>query len=85
MQGVCNVQKPESEQEEGKISSLGAKASLEKVYFQVYLKSKGLTEESLKSLPEKDAKKIRGEAFLYASAKLAEEESRANCPRYSRP
>jgi hypothetical protein len=67
----------ESEQEDSQLSSGGAKASLEKVYFRVYLKSKGLTEESLKSLPEKDANKIRRDAFLYASMKLAEEESRA--------
>jgi hypothetical protein len=71
------MQKPELEQENGHRSLLDAKAALEKVYFQVYLKSKGLTEESLKGLPEKEANKIRREAALYASTKLAEEETRA--------
>jgi hypothetical protein len=69
--------KPDPEEDGSSLSSPGGKASLEKVYFQVYLKSKGLTEESLKNLPELDAKKIRREAFQYASMKLAEEESRA--------
>jgi hypothetical protein len=77
MKGVCDMQRPGSEQEEGGTPSMGAKASLERVYFQVYLQSKGLTEESLKALTEQDANKIRREAFLYASMKLAEEESRA--------
>ena len=71
------MQKPELEQDDGQPSSLEAKAALEKLYFQVYLKSKGLTEESLKSLPEKEANKIRREAALYASTKLAEQETRA--------
>ena len=71
------MQKPTSEQEDGQRSSEGAKAALEKVFFQAYLKSKGMTEESLKSLPEKEANKIRREAALYASMKLVEEETRA--------
>ncbi len=71
------MQKPEPEEEEGQPSSLGLKASLERVYFLFYLKSKGQTAESLKSLPENEAKKIRREAAIYASTKLAEEENRA--------
>jgi hypothetical protein len=55
----------------------GLKASLEQYYFKVYLQSKGLTVENLKSLPDDEARKIRRDAFLYASAKLAEEETRA--------
>lgn len=69
------MQKPE--QEEGKEPQPGVKASLERVYFLTYLKGKGLTEESLKMLPEKEAFRIRREAALYASSKLAEEESKA--------
>jgi hypothetical protein len=71
------MQKPESEFNEDGHLRMGAKASLEKAFFQSYLISKGLTEESLKSLPEKEAVKIRKEAALYASTKMAEEESRA--------
>lgn len=69
------MQKPD--QELGKESQPGVKASLEKVYFLTYLKSKGLTEEGLKNLPEIEANRIRREAALYASTKLAEQESQA--------
>ncbi len=68
---------PESDELNAQDLSLGAKAALERAYFQAYLQSKGLTIESLKTLPENEARKIRREAALYASAKLAEEETRA--------
>lgn len=69
------MQKPE--QDQGKESQPDVKASLEKVYFLTYLKTKGLTEESLKKLPKEEANRIRREAALYASTKLAEQESQA--------
>jgi hypothetical protein len=71
------MNEPEPDIEDSDHQSHGLKASLEQYYFQVYLQSKGLTVENLKNLPENEARKIRRDAFLYASTKLAEEETRA--------
>ncbi len=53
-------------------------AQLERALIVEYLKSKGHTFESLHRLPEAEARLLMTEASLYASARLAEVETRAN-------
>jgi hypothetical protein len=53
-------------------------ASLEKMYIQDYLRSKGHTLASLRQLPKMIARRYRIEASIYASIHLAEAEMRAN-------
>ncbi len=50
---------------------------LEKTHIQAYLSTKGYTLEKLKELPEAEAKALLAEASVYASAKMAEVETRA--------
>jgi hypothetical protein len=57
--------------------SEGPQTTLEKLFFEEYLKEKGLTLEKLRQLPPAEAQKYMREASLYASLKLAEVESRA--------
>ena len=71
------MRKPDPMNQERMHQHQGEQTCLERLYIQVYLQCKGLTEESLTSLPEIEANKIRREAALYASMKLAEEESKA--------
>lgn len=52
-------------------------ALLEKCLIEEYLKGKGHTQESLKTLPEDEAHQLMKEASTYASSKLAEIEIRA--------
>lgn len=54
---------------------------LEHFLLELYLECKGLTLHSLNSLPETQAKKLRTEASIYASSKLAEVEARADLVR----
>jgi len=53
-------------------------ALLERCLIEEYLKSKGHTKESLKSLPKNEADQILREASTFASGKLAEIEIRAH-------
>ena len=52
-------------------------ALLEKCLIEEYLKSKGHTQESLRTLPEDEAQHLKKEASIFASNKLAEIEIRA--------
>jgi len=52
-------------------------ALLERCLIEEYLKSKGHTQESVKSLPADEALQLRREASTYASSKLSEIEIRA--------
>lgn len=56
----------------------GIHALLERCLIEEYLKSKGYTPESLKSLPKDEANQLTREASTYASGKLAEIEIRAH-------
>jgi len=56
----------------------GIHALLEQCLIEEYLKSKGHTTESLKSLPKHEADQFLREASTYASGKLAEIEIRAH-------
>jgi len=56
----------------------GIHALLEHCLIEEYLKSKGHTKESLKSLPKNEADQLLREASTYASGKLAEIEIRAH-------
>ncbi len=53
-------------------------AELEKMLISGYLRDKGYALSSLKSLPHEQAEALMKEASRYASAKLAELESRAH-------
>ena len=53
-------------------------ALLEKCLIKEYLKGKGYTQESLKSLPKDEAYELMKEASTFASGKLAEIETRAH-------
>ena len=55
--------------------------SLEKTFFQTYLRSRGHTWESIKELPEDEAKQLLRNASIFASSKLAEIEMRAKLVR----
>lgn len=50
---------------------------LAKMYVEEYLRGKGHTLQSLRDLPEAEAKRIMAEASTYAACKLAEVEKRA--------
>jgi hypothetical protein len=52
-------------------------AGLERMYMQVYMRSKGHTLHSVNELPEQEAKCLMAEASVFASTKLAEVETRA--------
>ena len=52
-------------------------AGLERMYIEVYLRSKGHTLHSVHELPEQEAKHLMAEASVFASIKLAEVETRA--------
>jgi hypothetical protein len=56
-------------------------ALLEKCLIEEYLKSKGHTQEGLRTLPEGEAQRLRKEASIFASSKLAEIEIRARFTR----
>ena len=51
---------------------------LEQHFILEYLKSKGHTPETARALPEAEAKHLLAEASQYASARLAEIETRAH-------
>jgi hypothetical protein len=53
-------------------------ALLEKAIIEEYLRSRGLTPETLGHLPKRTRKKIMTEACRYASLKLTELEARAH-------
>jgi hypothetical protein len=50
---------------------------LEKLLIETYLKGKGYTMETMKSLPEEKATRLMKEACIHASGKLAEVEVKA--------
>lgn len=52
-------------------------AKLERMYIEEYLKSKGLSWESVRALADEERKNILTGASTYASVKLAEVEGRA--------
>ena len=52
-------------------------ATLERMHIEAYLRAKGHTLQSLQELPEHEARQLIVEASAYASAKLAEVETRA--------
>ena len=52
-------------------------ASLERMYIEAYLHGKGYTMQSLQRMSEEAARQLMIEASAYASAKLAEVETRA--------
>jgi hypothetical protein len=54
------------------------KASLERAFFEAYLKSKGYTLETLNCLTRSHARRLRIQASIYASGKLAEIEARSH-------
>ena len=54
-----------------------AHADMEQGFIRAYLREKGYTLEALRTLPEGEAKRLMIEASVYASARLAEIESRA--------
>ena len=53
-------------------------ALLEKAIIEEYLRDRGLTLETLESLPKKTRKKLMTEASRYASLKLTELDARAH-------
>lgn len=53
-------------------------ARLERMYVEEYLRSKGLSLELIRGMPEDEARELMREAELYAAAKLAEAESRSH-------
>jgi hypothetical protein len=59
----------------------GPQAQLEKMYIEEYLRGKGYDLHSVHTLPEAEAKQLMREACMYASARLAEVESRAQFRR----
>ena len=50
---------------------------LEKTLIEAYLSGKGYTLRDLKKLPETEAKRLKKDASIYASGKLAEVEVKA--------
>lgn len=56
-------------------------ALLESCLIKEYLKSKGHTQESLRSLSDEEAQCLKKEASIFASSKLAEIEIRARFTR----
>jgi hypothetical protein len=61
---------PESKVEE-------PQARLERLFIEAYLRIRGHTRHSLHELPEEEAKRLLMEASMYASARLAEVETRS--------
>jgi hypothetical protein len=53
-------------------------ALMERTLIEAYLKGKGYALEDLKSLSEDEARRLKVEASIYASNKLAEVELRAH-------
>ncbi|MCL4489917.1 MAG: hypothetical protein M1570_17575 [Chloroflexi bacterium] len=53
-------------------------AKLERMYLEEFLRSRGHTLESIKKLPEGEAKRLMTEASTYIGTKLAEVERRAS-------
>lgn len=66
---------PDEKEERAKDDDI--RMHMENFHFEAYLKEKGHTLESIKKLTEEEARKIRKEASIYASGKLAEIEIRA--------
>jgi nitrate reductase beta subunit len=56
----------------------GAQASLERAYIEQYLSGLGYSLESLRDLPEAQAKPLMRAASLYASLRLTEVEARSH-------
>ncbi len=54
-----------------------AEAALERMYIEEYLRGKGLSWSTVRTLPEAQAKALLKEASIYASCRLAEIEQRA--------
>ncbi len=52
-------------------------AQLERMFFEEYLFNQGHTPQSLRRLPEGEAKQLRTEACTYAALKLTEVRDRA--------
>lgn len=52
-------------------------ALLERAFMEIYLNNKGTSLQGLKSLPRSTARRLRIEASIYASGRLAEIEARA--------
>lgn len=52
-------------------------ALLERAFIEIYLKNKGTSLQGLKKLPRLKARRLRIEASIYASGRLAEIEARA--------
>lgn len=66
--------------EEQLISAWGS-AKLERMYLEEYLRGKGFTWLGLLALPPEEARRLRLEASVWASLKLAEVETRAHLVR----
>ena len=66
---------------EDKLSSAWGRAKLERMYLEEYLRGKGFTWLGLLQLPPDEARKLRLEASVWASLKLAEVETRAHMVR----
>lgn len=56
----------------------GYEAQLERAYIEDYLRRLGYSLESIKALPEEEAKQVMRAASLYASTKLSEVENRSH-------
>jgi hypothetical protein len=52
-------------------------AALESTFIEAYLRARGYTRQSLQALPEEAARRLMAGAPAYASARLAELETRA--------
>ncbi len=53
-------------------------AKLERMYLEEFLRTRGHTIETIKALPEAEAKRLMTEASTYIGTKLAEMERRAS-------
>ena len=67
---------------EDELISAWGSAKLERMYLEEYLRGKGLTWVGLQQLPPDEASKLRIEAILWTSLKLAEVETRAHLVRH---
>lgn len=56
-------------------------AQLARMYVEEFLRGKGYTWESVRRLPEDEAKRIMTEASTYAAVKVAEVQARAHVER----
>lgn len=59
------------------IGPLRSQSSLERMYIEEYLQSKGFSLEDLQTCDKSEVKRLMTEACTYSSFKLAELESRA--------